>query len=132
MALVEQVYGTAIQRALLPVVQYILRYGLKPLVGIERLKALPTVWCRSEALRRLVGLNAQQVCQRGVTTRQGERPQGPRCSDILAKHRLQLNLWEMEVWCHGVIRVLATAGSLVPRAPGVRMALLWRRLSPLP
>jgi hypothetical protein len=41
MALLEQVHGTAIPRAMLPFVQYLLLYGLKTLFGIESMNALP-------------------------------------------------------------------------------------------
>jgi hypothetical protein len=70
MALLEEVHGTAIQREMFPVLQYVLRYGVKTLCGIERIKALLTLLFSDEALMRLVGLNAQQVrqgiCQRGT------------------------------------------------------------------
>jgi hypothetical protein len=42
MALLEQVYGTAIQREMLPFVQYLWLYGLKTLFGIESMHALPS------------------------------------------------------------------------------------------
>ena len=41
MALLEHAYGTAIPRAMLPLIQYVLLYGLKTLLGIERMQALP-------------------------------------------------------------------------------------------
>jgi hypothetical protein len=52
--------------------------------------ALAGLLCREEALMRLVGFNAQQVCQgmcqRGASKRQGERSPGPMCPDTVAKH----------------------------------------------
>ena len=69
--------------------QYVLLYGLKTLFGIESMNALPPLLFSDEALMQLVGFNAQQVrqgiCQRGATTRQGERTPGPICPDTLAK-----------------------------------------------
>ncbi len=49
MALLEQVHGTAIQREMLPFVQYLLLYGLKTLFGIEA--CMPCLACCS-AMRR--------------------------------------------------------------------------------
>lgn len=90
MALLEQVHGRAIHRAMVPVVQYGLLYGVKTLVGMERMHALAGLLCREEAPMRLVGFNAQQVCQgmcqRGASKRQGERSPGPMCPDTVAKH----------------------------------------------
>jgi hypothetical protein len=74
MALLENVHGTAIQREMLPYVQYILLYGLKTLFGIKSMNALPALLFSDEALMQLVGFNAQQVrngvCQRGAAKRQ--------------------------------------------------------------
>ena len=52
------VQGTAIQRVMVPFVQYILLYSLKTLFGIERMNALPALLCSDEALMRLVDFNA--------------------------------------------------------------------------
>jgi hypothetical protein len=41
MPLLEQVQGAALQREMLPFVQYVLLYGLKTLFGIESMNALP-------------------------------------------------------------------------------------------
>src|SRR6266850_4859913 len=63
---------------------------------------------------QLVGFNAQQVrqgsCQRGATTRQGERLPGPICPDTLAKHITKWNLRDLEAVCNGAMRALAKAG----------------------
>src|SRR5919108_5044004 len=103
----EHVQGTAIQREMVPAVPYLLRYGLKTLFGIERRKALPALLFSDEALRRLVGFNAQQVrhgvCQRGAARRPGPRPEGPMCPEALAKPRVQLNLRDLEAWFNGTI-----------------------------
>jgi hypothetical protein len=84
------VQGTAIQRVMVPFVQYILLYSLKTLCGIESMNALPALLCSDEALMRLVGFKAQQVrhgvCQRGAATRQGPRTTEPICPDALVEN----------------------------------------------
>jgi Transposase DDE domain len=123
MALLEQVYGVAIQRVMVPFVQYVLLYGLKTLFGIESINALPTLLFSDEALMRLVGFNVQQVrhggCQRGATKRQGERTPGPICPDTLAKNIVQWNLRDLEAVFNGVIRALAKAGVFGKRVTGI-------------
>jgi hypothetical protein len=118
-----QGHGTAIQRAMLPCVQSILLDGLKTLVGIARMTALPHVWLSDEALMRLVGFNAQQVrqgiCQRGVTKRPGARPPGPLGADTLAKNIVKLNLRELEAVVNGAIRALANAGVFGAKVTGI-------------
>jgi len=93
MALLAAAHSTAIQRETVPDGPYVLRYGLQTLVGIERMNALPALWCSDEALMPLVGVKAQHVrqgvCQRGATTRQGERTAGPSRPDTLAKNIAQ-------------------------------------------
>jgi Transposase DDE domain len=123
MALLEQVHGTAIQREMLPFVQYLLLYGLKTLFGIESMNALPVLLFSDEALMQLVGFNAQQVrqgvCQRGRTKRQGERTPGPICPDTLANNMVQCNLRDLEALFNGVIRALAKAGVFGKRVTGI-------------
>jgi hypothetical protein len=110
-------------RVMVPFVQSLSLYGLKPRFGIERIKALPMLLCSAEALMRLVGFNAQQVrqgvCQRGVTKRQGERPPGPMCPDTLAQQLVKGNVRDLEAVCNGVIRALATAGGFGKRVAGI-------------
>jgi hypothetical protein len=48
--LMEAVQGTALQREMVPVVQYLLLYGLKTLFGIESMNALPVLLFSDEAL----------------------------------------------------------------------------------
>jgi hypothetical protein len=114
MPLFAQVDGTAIQRERLPVIQYVLRYGLKTLFGITRMNALPPLLFSDEAVMQLGGFNAQQVrqgiCQRGAPKRQGERTSGPLGSDTPAKPIVTLNLRDVEAVFHGSIRALAKAG----------------------
>jgi Transposase DDE domain len=123
MPLLEQVDGTAIQREMLPVIQFLLLYGLKTLFGIESMNALPPLLFSDEALMQLVGFNAQQVrqgiCQRGATKRQGERSLGPICPDTLAKHIVMLNLRDLEAVFNGSIRALAKAGVFGAEVTGI-------------
>src|SRR5918995_2653933 len=122
-ALLEQVHGTAIQREMLPFVQYLLLYGLKTLFGIESMNALPALLFSDEALMRLVGFNAQQVrhgvCQRGAAKRQHPRIEGPICPDTLANHIGKLNLRDLEAWFNGTIQALAKAGIFGAKVTGV-------------
>jgi hypothetical protein len=121
--LMARVQGTAIQREMVPVVQYLLLYGLKTLFGIESMNALPALLFSDEALMRLVGFNAQHVrhgvCQRGAAKRQGPRTAGPICPDTLAQHLVQLNLRDLEAWFNGTMRALARAGVFGAKVTGI-------------
>jgi Transposase DDE domain len=121
--LMERVQGTAIQREMVPAVQYLLLYGLKTLFGIESMNALPALLFSDEALMRLVGFNAQQVrhgvCPRGAARRQGPRTEGPIGPEALAKHLVQLNLRDLEAWFNGTIRALARAGVFGAKVTGM-------------
>jgi hypothetical protein len=123
MALREEVQGAAIQRAMLPFVQYVLLYGMKTLVGIQSINALPRLLFSDEALMQLVGFNAQQVrqgiCQRGATKRQGERLPGPICPDTLAKNIVKWNLRDLEMVFNGAIRALAKARVFGTKVTGI-------------
>jgi Transposase DDE domain len=123
MALLEQSQGAAIQRKMIPFVQYVLLYGMKTLFGIESINALPNLLFSDEALMQLVGFNAQQVrqgiCQRGATKRQGERLPGPICPDTLAKNIVNWNLRDLEMVFNGAIRALAQAGVFGAKVTGI-------------
>src|SRR5919201_4697379 len=123
MALLEQGHGAAIQREMLPFVQYVLLYGLKPLFGVESMNALPSLLFSDEALMRLVGFAAQHVrqgiCQRGATKRQGERTPGPICPETLAKNIVKWNLRDLEAVFNGSIRALAQAGVFAAKVTGL-------------
>jgi hypothetical protein len=123
MALLEQVRGVAIQREMVPYVQYVLLYGLKTLFGIDSLNALPALLFSDEALMQLVGFNAQQVrqgvCQRGAMKRQGERTAGPISPETLANNIVKLNLRDLESLFNGAIRALAQAGLFGKKVTGI-------------
>jgi hypothetical protein len=123
MSLLEEAHAAAVQREMVPFVQYILLYGLKTLFGIESMNALPPLLLSDEGLMQLVGFNAQQVrqgiCQRGATQRQGERPPGPICPDTLAKNIVKWNLRDLEAVFNGSIRALAHAGVFGAKVTGI-------------
>jgi hypothetical protein len=123
MVLLEEAHGAAIQRQMVPFVQYVLLYSMKTLFGMESINALPRLLFSDEALMQLVGFNAQQVrqgiCQRGAPTRQGARLPGPICPDTLAKNIVKWNLRDLEVVFNGSIRALAKAGVFGTTVTGI-------------
>jgi Transposase DDE domain len=123
MELLEDVHGAALQREMLPYVQYVLLYGVKTLFGIESMNALPPLLFSDEALMRLVGFNAQQVrqgmCQRGAAKRQGARTPGPISPETLANNIVKLNLPDLEHVFNGAIRALAQAGVFAKQVTGI-------------
>jgi hypothetical protein len=123
LGLMEGVQGKALQREMVPVVPYLLLYGLNTLCGIESMHALPALLFSDEALMQWVGFNAQQVrhgvCQRGAAKRQHPRTEGPMCPDTLANNIVQLNLWDLAAWFNGTIRALAKAGICGAKVTGM-------------
>jgi hypothetical protein len=123
MSLLQGAHGAAVQREMVPFVQYVLLYGLKTLFGIESMNALPPLLLSDAALMQLVGFNAHQVrqgiCQRGATRRQGERSPGPLCPDTLAKNIVKWNLRDLEAVFNGSIRALAHAGVFGAQVTGI-------------
>jgi hypothetical protein len=123
MALLEHAGGTAIQRAMLPCMPSVVRYGLKPLGGIKSMQALPSLLCSDEARRPLVGFKAPQVragvCPRGATTRQAEREPGPIGPDTLAHNMVPWPVRDLEGVFNGAIRALAKAGAVGPKVTGL-------------
>jgi hypothetical protein len=123
MALLEDIHGAAIQREMVPYVQYVLLYGLKTLFGIDSMNALPPLLFSDEALMQLVGFNAQHVrqgmCQRGAATRQGARTPGPISPETLANNIVKLNLRDLEHVFNGAIRALAQAGVFAKQVTGI-------------
>jgi hypothetical protein len=123
MSLLEELHGTAIQREMVPYVQYVLLYGLKTLFGIDSMNALPALLFSDEALMQLVGFNAQHVrqgvCQRGAAQRQGERTPGPISPETLANNIVKLNLRDLECVFNGAIRALAKAKVFGAKVTGI-------------
>jgi hypothetical protein len=123
MAWLVEVHGTAIQREMVPYVQYVWLYGVKTLCGIESMNALPALLCSDEALMQVVGFNAhhvrQGVCQRGAATRPGERTSGPISPETLANTIVTLNLRDLECVFNGAIRAWAKAKVFGAQVTGV-------------
>jgi Transposase DDE domain len=123
MALLEQACGAALQRAMLPFMQYVLLDGLKTLFGMKRMNALPSLLFSDEALMPWVGFNAQQVrdgvCQRGATKRPAEREPGPICPDTLANNIVKWHVRDLEGVFNGAIRALVKAGAFAPKVTGI-------------
>jgi hypothetical protein len=69
----EGVQAAALQREMVPVVQYLMLYGLKTLFGIESMNALPALLFSDEALMQLVGFMPSRC---GTGSASGERPSG--------------------------------------------------------
>jgi hypothetical protein len=122
-ALLEDVRGKGIEREMVPMVQYVLLYGLKSLFGIECMPALPELLFSDEASMRLVGFNAHQVrhgvCQRGAAKRPGPRTAGPICPEALANNLVKLDLRALEGLFNGAIRALAQAGVFQAKVTGI-------------
>src|SRR5262249_22264545 len=120
--LMAGVQGTALQREMVPVVPDLVRYGVKTLFGMERMKAVPALLFSEEALRPWVGSHAQPVrhgiCQRGAAKRPRPRPEGPRCPDTLAHNMVKLHLRDLEAWFNGTMRALAKAGLVGAKVTG--------------
>jgi hypothetical protein len=71
--LLGDVQGTAVQRQMVPCVQYVLLYGLKTLLGIESMHALPALLFSDAALMRRWG-SRRTRCGTGCAN--GARPHG--------------------------------------------------------
>jgi hypothetical protein len=123
MGVLEEAHGAAMPRQMVPFVQYVLLYRMKTLFGMESIKALPRLLFSDEALMQLVGFNAQQVrqgiCQRGATTRQGERLPGPICPDTLANHIVKWTLRNLEAVFKGSLQALAKARVVGAQVTGI-------------
>jgi hypothetical protein len=115
--------GTGMPRERVPVVQDLLLYSLKTLVGMERLHARPAGLCSAEALMRVGGFNAppvrQGVCQRGAARRHGPRPTGPLGPDARADNVVKRNRRALETLCHSVIRALTRAQVCAAQVTGI-------------
>jgi hypothetical protein len=123
MAVLAEVHGAAMPRALIPSVPDVLRYGLKTRFGIDRMHALPALLCSDAALMPRVGFNAQHVrqgvCPRGAATRQGERTPGPISPETWAHHLVKLHRRDLEGVGNGAIRALAQAGVFGKQVTGM-------------
>jgi hypothetical protein len=121
--LIAQVRGPAIAREMVPGGPYVLRYGLKTLLGLESRNAPPALLFSDEALMRLLGFNASHihhgVWQRGAAKRQGPRTEEPICPEALANNIVKLQLQDLEALFDGSIQALAQAGLLGTTGTGM-------------
>lgn len=101
---------SSVQRVFLPVIQFVLLYLLKTLLGIESMNALPALLFSNMAAMTLIGFNAHQVAE-GFTRRgddkRKERPkQGPLSPQCLAQNLGKLTAEQIEGLFNRVVRLL--------------------------
>jgi hypothetical protein len=99
-----------VKRAIVPVIQFVLLYLLKTLLGIASMNALPALLFSNVAAMTLIGFNAQQVAngftQRGDTKRTQRPKQGPLTPQCLAQNLSKFTTEQMEDLFNGAIRLL--------------------------
>ena len=87
--------GEGIQREMVAFFQDVMLSGMKTLLGMEAMHALPDLVGSDDAAMRLAGCNAVQlrdgICQRRHDKRQGAKTLGPLCPDPLADNIVQLS-----------------------------------------
>ena len=115
LSLIEELEVPAIQRVLIPLVQFVLLYMLRVLFGITSMNALPALLFSNVAAMKLVGFNAHQIAngftQRGDALRQDKPKQGPLSPQCLAQNVCKIPLWALEKFFNGTIRCLAAFGT---------------------
>jgi DDE family transposase len=99
-----------VKRAFLPVIQFVLMYLLKTLLGIESMNALPALLFSNGAAMTLIGFNAYQVANglthRGDDKRHDRPKQGPLSPQCLAQNLSKFTTDQMDSLFNGVIRLL--------------------------
>lgn len=103
-----------VERVLIPVVQFILLYLLKTLLGIESMNSLPALLFSNVALMTLIGFNAYQVSngftRRGDARRRKKAKQGPLTPQCLAQNISKFSEKQMEDFFNGVVRLIVRLG----------------------
>ena len=79
----KHVQEKAVQREMVPFVQYCLLYGLKKLFTVDRVNALSTWLVSVEVLIQLVGLKAQRATMRQRACTRGTIYSGMQANDII-------------------------------------------------
>jgi hypothetical protein len=119
----QALQGDGMQRERVDFFQYVMLYGMKTLLGIEAMNALPALLFSDEAAMRLAGFNAVQmrhgICQRSHEKQQGEKPPGPLCPDTLAANIVKRSLRAMEAFLNGVVQDLAQAKVFARQVTGI-------------
>lgn len=115
LSLIEEIEVPAIQRVLIPVVQFVLLHMLRVLFGIASMNALPALLFSNVAAMKLVGFNAHQIVngftQRGDALRKDKPKQGPLSPQCLAQNICKIPLLALEKFFNGTIRCLAAFGT---------------------
>src|SRR6266700_6442839 len=110
----EQVSQSAVQRTLVPTVQFVLLYVLKVLLGGESMHELPHVLFSDLALMELVGFNAHHcesgLTKRGDASRTTKKKQGPLTAQCLADKICKIPQEEMERLFNSMVHLLARRG----------------------
>jgi hypothetical protein len=118
-----------VERVFLPVVQFVLLYLLKTLLGIESMNALPALLFSNGAAMLLLGFNAYQVAngltRRGDDKRKDRPKQGPLSPQCLAQNISKFTSAQMASLFNGVVRllvvVLALSGDLTVALDGSKV-----------
>jgi len=117
LSLVQGMQLPGVERVLIPVVQFILLYLLKTLLGIESMNSLPPLLFSNVALMTLIGFSAYQVAngltQRGDDRRQKKDKQGPLTAQCLAQNISKFSCAQMEKFFNSVVRLLVVGLGLV-------------------
>jgi Transposase DDE domain len=99
-----------VERVFLPVVQFVLLYLLKTLLGIESMNALPALLFSNVAAMTLLGFNAYQVAngltRRGDDKRKDRPRQGPLSPQCLAQNISKFTTAQLEALFNGVVQRL--------------------------
>lgn len=118
-----------VERVFLPVVQFVLLYLLKTLLGIESMNALPALLFSNGAAMTLLGFNAYQVAngltRRGDDKRTDRPKQGPLSPQCLAQNICKFTTAQMTGLFNGVIRrlvvVIGLTGDLTVALDGSKV-----------
>jgi hypothetical protein len=110
LALISELELPGVKRMFLPVVQFVLLYLLKTLLGIESMNALPALLFSNVAAMTLPGFNAYQIAngltQRGDAKRTDRPKHGPVSPQCLAQNVSKFTTAQMATFFNGVIRLL--------------------------
>lgn len=114
MQVIEKMDLAGLQRVLVPVVQFVLLYMLKVLLGIASMNALPRLLFSNVGLMQMIGFNATHIADgmthRGDAQRKTKRKQGPLSAQCLAQNICVLTQEQMEWFFNQIIRLLVAAG----------------------
>lgn len=99
-----------VKRAFVPVIQFVLLYLLKTLLGIESMNALPVLLFSNVAAMTLIGFNAYQIASgqthRGDDKRKDRPKQGPLGPQCLAQNLAKFTTKQMDDLFNGVVQLL--------------------------